>query len=128
MLPWLHRRFPEVVDLCFPLETIFHRAVIVSVDASRNGDIPVLLRRLREEGPLRRSKIIVVVDADVGIDPSQVWWRTMNCCDWRRDLLVSADGAFLDIDATLKAEQGAPLERRETVDLVTRRWREYGLK
>jgi 4-hydroxy-3-polyprenylbenzoate decarboxylase len=127
MLPWLQRRFPEVVDLCFPLETIFHRAVIVSVDTSRNGDIPALLRRLREEGPLRRAKVIVVVDADTGTDPSSVWWRALNCCNWQRDLLVSDDGAFLGIDATLKAEQVPPLERRETADLVTRRWREYGL-
>jgi 4-hydroxy-3-polyprenylbenzoate decarboxylase len=127
MLPWLQRRFPEVVDLCFPLETIFHRAAIVSVDASRNGDVPALLRRLREKGPLRRAKVIVMVDADTGVDPSSVWWRAVNCCNWRRDLLVRDDGAFLDIDATLKAEQGPPLERRETADLVTRRWREYGL-
>ena len=126
MLPWLQRKFPEVVDLCFPLETIFHRAAIVSVDTSSNGDIPALLRQLREEGPLRRAKVIIVVNADDGADPSQAWWRAVNCCDWRRDLLVSADGSLLGIDATRKPEQGALLERREAVDLVTRRWREYG--
>ena len=53
ILPWLQRRLPEVVDLCFPLETIFHRAAIVSVDTSRSGNVPALIRRLREEGPLR---------------------------------------------------------------------------
>ena len=127
MLPWLHRRFPEIVDLCFPLETIFHRAAIVSVATSWSGDVPELIRRLREGGPLRRSKVIVVVDAETGADPSRAWWRAVNCCDWMRDLLVSADGSLLGIDATPKPEQGATLNRRETVDLVTRRWREYGL-
>jgi 4-hydroxy-3-polyprenylbenzoate decarboxylase len=127
MLPWLQRRFPEIVDLCFPLETIFHRAAIVSVDTSRNGDVPALIRRLREAGLFGRAKVIVVVDAEAGSDLSHAWWRAVNCCDWRRDLLVSDDGSLLGIDATRKPEQGAPLERRETVDLVTRRWREYGL-
>ena len=127
MLPWLQRRFPGVVDLCFPLETIFHRAAIVSVETSRSGDIPVLIRWLREAAPLQRAKVIVVVDADIGVDPARAWWRAVNCCDWRRDLLVSDDGCLLGIDATRKPAQGTALERRETVDLVTRRWREYGL-
>jgi 4-hydroxy-3-polyprenylbenzoate decarboxylase len=127
MLPWLQRRFPEIVGLCFPLETIFHRAAIVSVNTSRNGDVPALIRRLREAGPLGRAKLIVVVDAEAGSEPSHAWWRSVNCCDWRRDLLVSDDGSLLGIDATRKPGQGATLERRETVDLVTRRWREYGL-
>lgn len=127
MLPWLQRRFPELVDICLPLETIFHRAAIVSVAASRCSDVPTLIRRLREAGPLRRARIIIVVDADTGTDPATVWWRAINCCDWRRDLLASEDGALLDIDATRKAMQGEPLERRETAELVTRRWREYGL-
>jgi 4-hydroxy-3-polyprenylbenzoate decarboxylase len=127
MLPWLQRRFPEVLDLRFPLETIFHRAAIVSIETSRSRDIPALIRRLRELGPLRHAKVIVAVDADTGSDPSLAWWRSVNCCDWPRDLLVSDDGSLLGIDATRKPGQGATLERRETVDLVTRRWREYGL-
>jgi 4-hydroxy-3-polyprenylbenzoate decarboxylase len=127
MLPWLQRRFPEVLDLRFPLETIFHRAAIVSIDTSRNGDVKALIRRLQEVGPLRRARVIVVVDADAGSDPSRAWWRAVNCCDWRRDLLVGDDGSLLGIDATRKPGQGATLERRGTVDLVTRRWQEYGL-
>ena len=126
MLPWLQRRFPEIVELSFPLETIFHRAAIVGVETSRNADIPTLIRLLLEEGPLRRAKVIIVVDADVGADPAQAWWRAVNSCDWRRDLLVSDDGTLLGIDATRKPGQGAPLERQEAADLVTRRWREYG--
>jgi 4-hydroxy-3-polyprenylbenzoate decarboxylase len=127
MLPWLQRRFPGIVDICMPLETIFHRAAIVSVDTTRSGDVPALIRRLWEEGPLRRAKVIVVVDADAGADPSRAWWRAVNCCDWKRDLLVSDDGSHLGIDATRKPGQGAPLERRDTANLVTRRWREYSL-
>jgi 4-hydroxy-3-polyprenylbenzoate decarboxylase len=127
ILPWLQRRLPEVMDLCFPLETIFHRAAIVSVDTSRSGNVPALIRRLREEGPLRKAKVVIVVDADVSTDPSQAWWHAVNCCDWRRDMIVSDDGASLDIDATRKPEQGTPLERSEAADLVTKRWKEYGL-
>lgn len=126
MLPWMRQQFPGVVSLFFPMETIFHRCAMVSVDRSRSGDVTSLLRRLRESGPLRCSKVIIVTDADTRLDPATVWWRTINSCNWQKDLSISADGMSLDIDATRKPERGEPLERREAAELVDRRWQEYG--
>jgi 4-hydroxy-3-polyprenylbenzoate decarboxylase len=127
MLPWLQRCHPGIVDISMPLETIFHRGVLVSVESELCGSVPELIRRLWESGPLRRARIMIVVDADSGVDPAGAWWRMLNCCQWERDLLVSEDGSCLALDATRKPEQGSSLERGETVDLVSRRWKEYGL-
>lgn len=127
MLPWLQRRFYGIADLAMPLGTIFHRAAIVSVESALCGSVPELIRRLWEEGPLRRARVIVVVDADAGVDPAGAWWRALNSSQWQRDLILSDDGSLLGLDATRKPEQGCPLERSETAELVARRWQEYGL-
>ncbi len=127
MLPWLQCRFPGIVALSMPLETIFHRAAIVGVDTALCGSVLELIRRLWEEGPLRRARVMIVVDADAGVDPAGAWWRALNSAQWERDLIFSHDGSLLGLDATRKPEQGCPLERSETKELVTRRWPEYGL-
>ncbi len=127
MLPWLQRRHSGIVDIAMPLETIFHRGTIVSVDSEKCGPVLELIRRLWESGPLRRAKVLIVVDVDKNMDPAGVWWRAMNCCDWRRDLIFGDDGTLLGIDATRKQEQGISLERGTTAELVTQRWQEYGL-
>ncbi len=131
MLPWLQKRHPCIVDLFMPLETIFHRAAIVVVKSDQCRSVPELIRLLWGVGPLRRAKVIVVVDAHTPIVPAMAWWRSINCCDWGRDLIVSDDGLLLGIDATRKPDDPRePLEESRGEEIsasVTQRWKEYGL-
>jgi 4-hydroxy-3-polyprenylbenzoate decarboxylase len=101
-------------------------------------------------GLMMLAKTIVVVSEHVNVhDLSEVAWRATGNIDPRRDLVIVEGpmddldhaalrhrfGGKLGIDATEKTEmdgiqQPWPDEIRmseEIRDLVTRRWREYGL-
>jgi 4-hydroxy-3-polyprenylbenzoate decarboxylase len=100
-------------------------------------------------GLLMFSKFVVIFDADVNIqDPSEVLWRIGNNVDPRSDTMIVDGpvdalehaspvphyGSKMGIDATRKwKSEGFDREWPEdirmdegVVDLVTRRWKEYG--
>jgi 4-hydroxy-3-polyprenylbenzoate decarboxylase len=101
-------------------------------------------------GQMMYTKCIIVVDEEV--DPensSEVAWRAFNNVDGRRDLVLNDGpldaldhssplphfGCRVGIDATRKGpDEGhtrpwpSPLVMEKTIeDLVSRRWKEYGL-
>ena len=147
MLPLTQLRLPEVVEMNLPLEGIFHGAAIVAITKGFPGHARKVMKTLWNEGWLRGSRLLVVVDGDVNVhDISRVFWKILNSVNWERDL-VSADspgteetvgpqlpfGGRLGIDATRKLPgEGVAAWPREVamdsdiMELVTRRWREYG--
>jgi 4-hydroxy-3-polyprenylbenzoate decarboxylase len=125
LLPMLRLRFPEISELNFPMEGIFHRAALISVRPG--SDSVTLLKRLREAGPLRDSPLLAVVDDDVSVaDPSEVFRRLLNVA--RFSTSVSVRGEKIDIDGTRRkgADSPAPVQRdRRWMSLVDSRWSEY---
>ena len=149
MLPFIRRELPEIVDMNFPLEWIFHSSAVIAIEKAYAGHAREVLRSLRGNRWLRRARLLVIVDADLNVqDLSQVAWKALNNVDWQRDLLtiddpaskISAESPFpvctslLGIDATRKwpdERDGRPWPREiagdETVaKLVDARWKEYG--
>ena len=140
MLPLLRRTVPELVDIAFPLEWIFHGGAIVSVTDAAAGRGEEVIRALWATPFMAAARVIVVVDGDTDVrDASRVAWRAMNTADWRRDLIVSERsgavpfpwfGSRFGIDATRKAgRKGWPRELvpdDATRHLVDLRWEEYG--
>ncbi|MBV8172455.1 MAG: menaquinone biosynthesis decarboxylase [Candidatus Eremiobacteraeota bacterium] len=150
-LPVLKQMLPEVVDYNFPVEGGFQNLVIVSIRKRYPGQAKKVMYALWGLGHMMMlTRNIVVVDADVDVQRvNDVAWATLNNVDAGRDLVLAPGpvdaldhaaplpclGTKLGVDATRKtAEEGYAREwppdivMSDTVkDLVSARWREYGL-
>jgi 4-hydroxy-3-polyprenylbenzoate decarboxylase len=148
-LPLLRKIVPEVVDMNLPIEGIFHNVALFAIDKRYPGHARKVMSAVWGLGLLMFSKFVVIFDADVNIqDPSEVLWRLGNNVDPRRDTMIVDGpvdalehaspvphyGSKMGIDATRKwASEGFAREWPEDirmdetiVDLVTKRWKEYG--
>ncbi|KXG78058.1 3-octaprenyl-4-hydroxybenzoate carboxy-lyase [Fervidicola ferrireducens] len=148
-LPFLKILCPEIVDINFPLEGVFHNCVIVSIKKRFPGHAKKVMHALWGIGQMMYTKIIVVVDENVDPkDLSTVAWKVFNNVDPKRDVVIvdgpldALDhaspmkhyGSKMGIDATKKwKEEGHEREWPDEItmdpkikELVDRRWKEYG--
>jgi 4-hydroxy-3-polyprenylbenzoate decarboxylase len=149
-LPIMKLMLPEIVDVNMPAEGVFHNMVIVSIRKRYPGQAHKVMHALWGMGLMMLAKTIVVVSEHVNVhDLSEVAWRATGNIDPKRDLMILEGpmddldhaalrhryGGKLGVDATEKGPlddvaQAWPEEIRmsdEVRELVTRRWREYGL-
>ena len=116
-LPMIRKTLPEIVDMHFPAEGIFHNLVLVSIDKRYPGHARKIMNAFWGLGQLMFSKTIVVVDKDVNVqDLSQVAWIVGTHYDPLRDIQMTkgpvddlddaadlpAFGGKMGIDATKK--------------------------
>jgi 4-hydroxy-3-polyprenylbenzoate decarboxylase len=116
-LPMIRRTLPEIVDMHFPAEGIFHNLVIVSIDKRYPGHARKIMNAFWGLGQLMFSKTIIVVDKDVDVhDVREVAWIVGTHIDPLRDVQmtkgpvddlddavdVPAYGGKMGIDATRK--------------------------
>src|SRR5438093_442870 len=149
-LPIMKLMLPEIVDVNMPAEGIFHNLVIVSIKKRYPGHARKVMTALWGLGLMMLAKTIVVVSEHVNVqDLSEVAWRATGNIDPKRDLMILEGpmddldhaalrhryGGKLGVDATEKGPlddvaQAWPEEIRmsdEVRELVTRRWKDYGL-
>jgi 4-hydroxy-3-polyprenylbenzoate decarboxylase len=148
-LPAIRTTLPEIVDYDLPIAGVFHNCCIVSIRKQFPGHAAKVMHALWGLGMLSLTKCVVVVDANVDVhDYEQVLFYAGANVDPKRDVILSEGpldhldhaperqffGGKLGIDATAKwPEEGArpwPEEIEmspEIKELVTRRWREYGI-
>lgn len=149
-LPLIKVQCPEIVDMNFPLEGVFHNCVIVSIKKSYPKHAQKIMNALWGMGQMMYTKMIIVVDENVNPhDLSTVAWKVFNNIDAKRDLMISEGpldaldhasntahyGHRLGIDATKKwASEGHTrtwpddIEMTKDIkDLVDKRWKEYGI-
>ncbi len=149
-LPLLKMIAPEIVDINFPLEGVFHNCVIVSIQKKYPAHAKKILNTMWGNGQMMYTKMIIAVDADVNPhDISAVAWKVFNNIDAKRDLIISEGpldaldhssplhllGNRLGIDATKKwASEGYDREWPDDIlmsedikEKVNKRWSEYGL-
>ncbi len=150
-LPLIKAALPEIVDVDFPLEGVFHNCVIVSIKKSYPKQAQKVMNAIWSLGQMMFSKFIVVVDENVDVhNYSEVAWKVFNNVDPKRDIVLTEGpldvldhssptpfyGHKMGIDATKKwKEEGHPREWPEEIEmseevkeLVSKRWQEYGLK
>jgi 4-hydroxy-3-polyprenylbenzoate decarboxylase len=116
-LPMIRKTVPEIVDMHFPAEGIFHNLVLVSIDKRYPGHARKIMNAFWGLGQLMFSKIIVVVDKDVDVqDLREVAWIVGTHVDPQRDIQFTrgpmddlenasdlpAFGSKMGIDATRK--------------------------
>jgi 4-hydroxy-3-polyprenylbenzoate decarboxylase len=121
-LPMIRKTLPEIVDMHFPAEGIFHNLVIVSIDKRYPGHARKIMNAFWGLGQLMFSKTIVVVDKDVDVhDPGQVTWIVGTHIDPLRDVQMTR-GPVDDLDdaADLPAYGG-----KMGID-ATRKWASEG--
>ncbi len=116
-LPMIRKTLPEIVDMHFPAQGIFHNLVLVSIDKRYPGHARKIMNAFWGLGQLMFSKTIVVVDKDVDVqDVGEVAWIAGTHVDPERDIQFTrgpvddlenasdlpAYGSKMGIDATRK--------------------------
>ena len=66
-LPLIRKTLPEIVDMHFPAEGIFHNIVIISIDKRYPGHARKIMNAVWGLGQLMFSKTVIVVDKDVDV-------------------------------------------------------------
>lgn len=150
-LPLIRMLAPEIVDINFPLEGVFHNCVIVSIDKKYPSHAKKVMHTIWGMGQMMYTKMIVVVDKQVSPhDLSTVAWKVFNNIDAKRDVVISEGpldaldhaspmrftGNRVGIDATKKwASEGYGREWPDDIEMdsetkrkVSERWSEYGFK
>jgi 4-hydroxy-3-polyprenylbenzoate decarboxylase len=152
-LPLIKMTVPEIVDYDLPEAGVFHNCCIVSIDKRFPKHAQKVMNAIWGAGLLSLSKLIVVVDADCDVhDYAEVAWRAFGNVDYAHDVLHTVGpvdhldhasyeqffGGKLGVDATRKLpgegyrrEGGWPSEcalDSATLELVDRRWRDYGIR
>jgi 4-hydroxy-3-polyprenylbenzoate decarboxylase len=126
-LPMIQKTVPEIVDMHFPAEGIFHNLVIISIDKRYPGHARKIMNAAWGLGQLMFSKTIVVVDKDVNVhDVREVAWIVGTHIDPMRDVQMTK-GPVDDLDdaAELPAyggKMGIDATRKWASEGYTRSW------
>ncbi len=126
-LPMIQKTLPEIVDMHFPAEGIFHNLVIIAIDKRYPGHARKIMNAVWGLGQLMFSKIVVVVDKDVNVhDLGQVAWVVGTHIDPQRDVQMTT-GPVDDLDdaAALPAfggKMGIDATRPWASEGYTRSW------
>jgi 4-hydroxy-3-polyprenylbenzoate decarboxylase len=126
-LPMIRKTVPEIVDMHFPAEGIFHNLVIISIDKRYPGHARKIMHAVWGLGQLMFSKTIVVVDKDVDVhDLREVAWIAGTHIDPARDVEITR-GPVDDLDdaAELPAfggKMGIDATRKWASEGYTRSW------
>ena len=126
-LPMIRKTLPEIQDMHFPAEGIFHNLVLVSIDKRYPGHARKIMNAFWGLGQLMFSKTIIVVDKDVDVhDLSQVAWIVGTHYDPLRDVQMTK-GPVDDLDdaADLPAyggKMGIDATKKWASEGYTRNW------
>ncbi len=116
-LPMIRKTLPEIVDMHFPAEGIFHNIVLVSIDKRYPGHARKVMNAFWGLGQLMFSKTIIVFDKDVDVqNVGEAAWIAGTHVDPQRDIQFTvgpmddlenasnlpAYGSKMGIDATRK--------------------------
>jgi len=150
-LPLMKLTFPEIVDINLPISGVFHNLGFVSIDKRFPGHARKVMHALWGMGQMMFTKMLVIFDADVNVqDIDEVMWRWSSNIDPGRDVEIvkgpvdvlthaapyDGYGTKIGFDATTKWESEGFTRRwppdiemdKDVVELVTRRWKDYGFK
>src|SRR5919106_4629689 len=150
-LPLFQQQFPEVTDFWLPPEACSYRVAVVTMKKAYPGHARrVMLGVWSYLRQFMYTKFVIVTDDDIDArDWNDVIWAISTRVDPRRDVVIlentpidyldfaspeSGLGSKLGIDATdkwppeTKRDWGTRIRMAdEIVDLVSRRWSDYGL-
>jgi 4-hydroxy-3-polyprenylbenzoate decarboxylase len=150
-LPLLQQTLPEIRDINFPLEGVFHDCVMVSIKKTYPQQAKKVMHAIWGMGQMMFTKMIIVVDEYVDVQKEkEVWWRVFNNIDAKHDIVMVEGpldaldhsspmakwGTKIGIDATKTwPEEGHTREWPDEINmsddikkLVDAKWQELGLE
>lgn len=150
-LPLLQQTLPEIHDINFPLEGVFHDCVMVSIKKTYPQQAKKVMHAIWGMGQMMFTKMIIVVDEHVDVQKEkEVWWRVFNNIDAKHDIVMVEGpldaldhsspmakwGTKIGIDATKTwPEEGHTREWPDEINmsddikkLVDAKWQELGLE
>src|SRR5665648_23747 len=117
-LPLLKMTTPEIVDINFPLEGVFHSCVIISIHKRYPGHAAKVMNAVWGMGQMMYTKMVIVVDQEVDVqNVSTVMWKVFNNIDGKRDITISEG----PLDALDHASNTPHYGSRVGID-ATRKW------
>ena len=126
-LPLLQKTHPEIVDMHFPAEGIFHNLVIMSIDKRYPGHARKIMSAVWGLGQLMFSKTVVIVDKDVDVhNLREVAWIVGTHLDPSRDVQMTK-GPLDDLDDACDlpaygGKMGIDATRKWASEGYTRTW------
>lgn len=149
-LPLLKTIIPDIIDYSLPISGVFHNCAYVKIRKEYPFQARRVMHAIWGAGQMALTKFIVVVDEHVDVHNEQdVLFHLFSNCDPARDMEVAygpvdildhaapetGAGSKIGFDATAKttAEGKVRVWPKElemdaaTRELVTRRWKEYGI-
>jgi 4-hydroxy-3-polyprenylbenzoate decarboxylase len=149
-LPLLRMIVPDILDYNLPISGVFHNCAFVKIRKEYPFQARRVMHAIWGAGQMGFTKFIIVVDEHVNVhDEQDVLFHLFSNCDPARDTEIvrgpvdildhaapeTGAGSKIGFDATVKlpAEgkvRAWPTELEMdggTKELVTRRWKEYGL-
>jgi len=97
-LPLIQKTHPEIVDMHFPAEGIFHNLVIIAIDKRYPGHARKIMSAVWGLGQLMFSKTVVIVDKNVDVhNLREVAWIVGTHMDPSRDVQMTK-GPLDDLD------------------------------
>lgn len=123
-LPLMQMQFPEIVDVHWPLEGVFHNLLLVSIRKSYPGHARKIMNGIWGLGQAMFTKCVVVVDEEVDVrDPAQVALHAFNNVDPERDIQFTLG----PVDALDHASRLPNFGSKMGVD-ATRKWPSEGFQ
>lgn len=129
LLAFLKRSMPQIRDLCFPLEWVFHQSAIISLENPDPAMVRETAARLWDIPWFSASRLLVFVNAEFNpSDMRGVAWRIINRCEFTNDCFRDPTGRRTALDATGCNSLRQWIEPESSVvRRVAKRWKEYGL-
>jgi len=129
LLAFLQKILPELADIHFPLEWVFHQSAIISLENPRPGMVREMAEKLWLLPWFAAARILVFVDAARGpLEIRRAAWQCINLLEYRHDLIHDAATGRTALDATgCRSPQNRTETDQNIARLIGRRWREYGL-
>lgn len=130
LLSFLKRLVPAIDDIHFPLEWTFHQSAVISLATPDHGMVREIADLLWRTPWFNAARLTIFIDAaDAGPAAPDLAWRCINLAGSADSLLRDSSGTRLALDATGGGLPRQPLRPDQQIaELVTKRWREYGLR
>lgn len=123
-LPLIQLQCPEIVDMHWPLEGVFHNLLLVAIRKSYPGHARKIMNAIWGLGQAMFTKCIVVVDEDVNVqDPAAVALHAFNNIDPERDIQFTLG----PVDSLDHASRRPNFGSKMGVD-ATRKWPSEGFE